>query len=714
MKFALMHIALWLSFTAVMAQESYEVKPASKLNSRNTDFAAIPFGYHVVFCSNKRNDVLVSRLNDESDMPLTTLYQSPVKTFGAFGTPKAFPFEQAPHTDFGPAAFRNEHEMYVTMSYRGTNGPVLGIFISSLQDNGKWSEPKPFEHNNPDCHVAHPSFTSDGNTLYFSANYGDGLGKADIYFSTSQEGLWSSPRNLGSEVNTPHSELFPFAHPDGSLYFASNRPGGMGGLDIYHFSEGTTTLLSAPFNSASDDYAIYLSADNSSGYLSSSRNGQDDVFTIQMVRPVFENCDTLQQNSYCYLFYDAATMNIDSLPLQYEWNMGDGTRIRGLEADHCYENPGKYKVVLNVVDTLTGDLFFSQASYDLKIKDIEQVFINSADSILSGDILKLDGLHTNIPGLAPNTYHWYFEDGTYKEGPSIEHIFASPGIHNVVLGVRSEPNAAGVVQQACIMKPIRVTEEIEGNLLVTAEPKAIAGPQQKNDPVLAYLKSQNDSVGVYNDVPEDAVYRVEITKSKERMSTLDEYFDQVREAYDIVENFVSADSIFSYAVGAERELKDTYPIYAYVKSIHYNRASVKAYLPEHVYDLDELDEIDFSNLNRAVFRTGLIHFETGLAAVPESAHTTIAKIARLLHDYPEINMIVGAHTDDTGSDAFNTQLSQKRALAVIKELEQQGIDANRLVGIGYGSEIPLGDNRTESGRQLNRRVEFKVLESTTK
>ncbi|TVR38501.1 MAG: hypothetical protein EA392_09735 [Cryomorphaceae bacterium] len=714
MRFVIFYIALCFCFTAVMAQENYEVKPASKLNSSHSDFAAIPFGDTVVFCSNKRNDIVVSRINANNEMPLTSLYIAPVKQFGKYGMPKAFPFEKALHTDFGPATFRNKREMYVTMSYQGNEGPVLGIFISTLQDNGKWSDPKAFEHNNPDCHVAHPTFSADGNTLYFSANFSDGLGRADIYTSTFLEGEWSTPRNLGSDVNTPHSELFPFAHPDGSLYFASNRPGGMGGLDIYHFSEGNTLLLSDPFNSAFDDYALYLSADNSAGYLSSGRNGQDDVFTIQMVRPVFENCDTLQQNSYCYLFYDAATMNIDSLPLQYEWAMGDGTKYRGLEADHCYQHPGKYTVLLNVVDTLTGDLFFSQASYELEVKDIEQVFINSADSILPGETLKLDGLHTNIQGLKANTYHWYFEDGTYKEGAAIEHVFYEPGVQNVVLGVRSESNAAGVVQQACIMKPILVTEEIEGNLLVTAEPKAIAGPQQKNDPLLAYLKSTNDTVGVYNNVPADAVYRVEITKSKERLSTLDEYFDQVREAYDIIENYVSADSIFSYAVGAERELKDTYPIYAYVKSIHYNEASVKAYLPEHVYDLDEIDEIDLSNLNRAVFRTGLIHFETGLAAIPESAHSTIGKITRLLLDYPEINMIVGAHTDDTGSDAFNTQLSQKRALAVIKALEQQGIDASRLVGIGYGSEIPLGDNRTESGRQLNRRVEFKVLERTKK
>jgi outer membrane protein OmpA-like peptidoglycan-associated protein len=74
---------------------------------------------------------------------------------------------------------------------------------------------------------------------------------------------------------------------------------------------------------------------------------------------------------------------------------------------------------------------------------------------------------------------------------------------------------------------------------------------------------------------------------------------------------------------------------------------------------------------------------------------------------------ISGHTDFVGDDAYNKQLSQRRATAVVNYLIKKGIDASRLVGHGYGEEKPLASNDDErEGRELNRRTEFKILGTT--
>jgi outer membrane protein OmpA-like peptidoglycan-associated protein len=73
-------------------------------------------------------------------------------------------------------------------------------------------------------------------------------------------------------------------------------------------------------------------------------------------------------------------------------------------------------------------------------------------------------------------------------------------------------------------------------------------------------------------------------------------------------------------------------------------------------------------------------------------------------------MEIGGHTDSTGSHEHNMVLSEKRALSVVNYLINKGIEKERLKYKGYGNSIPVGDNNTEEGRQLNRRTEAKILD----
>src|SRR5690606_37662824 len=93
---------------------------------------------------------------------------------------------------------------------------------------------EPFRYNSTDYDVAQPSVSSDSRYLFFSSDMPGGQGGSDIWYCEWINGEWGAPVNMGSGINTPASENYPVMHPSGYLCFTSDRPGGMGGMDIYY------------------------------------------------------------------------------------------------------------------------------------------------------------------------------------------------------------------------------------------------------------------------------------------------------------------------------------------------------------------------------------------------------------------------------------------------------------------------------------------------
>jgi outer membrane protein OmpA-like peptidoglycan-associated protein len=104
-----------------------------------------------------------------------------------------------------------------------------------------------------------------------------------------------------------------------------------------------------------------------------------------------------------------------------------------------------------------------------------------------------------------------------------------------------------------------------------------------------------------------------------------------------------------------------------------------------------------------------IFFQSGKSVLAPASSEELDKLVKLLEDNPEMRIEISGHTDNTGNPVVNAKLSTERARAVVDFIAGKGIDRTRLTYIGYGSDQPVADNKTESGRAMNRRVEFKIL-----
>ncbi|MBI5539714.1 MAG: PD40 domain-containing protein [Bacteroidia bacterium] len=194
-----------------------------------------------------------------------------------------------------------EHEASVALSADGND---LIIYKDDVGDgnlylshfNGtEWAKPEKLSSNvNSSYDESHASISSDGSTLYFSSNRPGGLGGYDLYISYRlPNGDWSLAKNAGSIINTEKDESGPFIHPDGStLYFSSKGHNSMGGYDLFFTilkDDGAFSRpenMGYPINSIDDDVFYVLSADGKRAYYSTVQKegvGGKDIYLMDLL-----------------------------------------------------------------------------------------------------------------------------------------------------------------------------------------------------------------------------------------------------------------------------------------------------------------------------------------------------------------------------------------------------------------------------------------------
>jgi len=255
------------------------------------------------------------------------------------------------------------------------------LIWKSILENGKWSNLVELDKNINSSQYNIPSvnLSKDGNTIYFTTTRKDGFGGKDIYKSSkNEEGKWNVAENLGDKINTKFDEDAPFISDDGkTIYFSSKGHDGIGGYDIYK-SEltdngwGKAENMGIPINSALDDIYLIVDEKEKNGFFASNRDGGIggiDIYSLCI------NCPTKITNTINGLLVDNIETPIDgtlTTQLLSSNNPAETTQSKAGKFSFVTATTGKHQITVEAQNfekqTTTIELPNKTSETDLTIK----------------------------------------------------------------------------------------------------------------------------------------------------------------------------------------------------------------------------------------------------------------------------------------------------------------------------------------------------------
>ncbi len=460
---------LFLLFSGLyqgQAQELFTVERAAFSTREYYEYAPIPFQGNIVFTAEKRIKFGKISTGERNQFAANLFMVRPLGE-GEWSEPMIFANELTDvNINLGWATFNARgNRMFFTRNYDAGSKDAMakaGIYYAGYA-GGQWTGVQPFQHNDPTVNLIHPSLSEDGNMLFFASDVPGGEGGFDLYVCTMERNVWGEPVNLGPAVNTRRHEIYPVYHKNGRLYFSSNEHPGQGGYDIFYTEnvDGrwvTPVNLPAPLNTRRNEgYFVALDSAHTTGFLTSNRERArtNSIYEFKLDVPEFDSCNLQEENNYCFTFYEAGTMNLDTTNYMYEWLI-ENDKFRQESVDYCFRGTGSYNIQLNVIDMISGEVMFNEATYELDIVNIEQVYITSPDTIFVNETISLNGNKTHLENFQIDRFYWDMGDLTRISDSTVSHAWYKPGNYRVSLGVTSLGDTPQDVRKSCSFKEIVV------------------------------------------------------------------------------------------------------------------------------------------------------------------------------------------------------------------------------------------------------------------
>ncbi len=263
-----------------------QVKNEQAVNTAGLEFSPTFYEDGIVFIST--NNAGLKKVTDtQLKLPAMSILRSRRNTEGALQTPEPFAKELSSEYHEGPVCFDRTAETVYFSRNTLMNGKVKTDkdgtqrmrLYTAKKSGASWSDPVTLPFNTNEFDDCHPAISIDGDKLFFASNRPGGLGGMDIYVAYRVGESWSEPVNLGASVNTSGNEVFPFVHADNTLYYASTGLQGKGGLDLYLTTPtgsnewSKPVNLGEPFNTGGDDFGLIVDLDKINGYYSTAGAG---------------------------------------------------------------------------------------------------------------------------------------------------------------------------------------------------------------------------------------------------------------------------------------------------------------------------------------------------------------------------------------------------------------------------------------------------------
>ena len=305
-----------LLFGAGVYSQNYNIKNIDA-NTKYSDFGVTYYGENTaIYASSKKTKQSRNRKWYLNSQPFLDLYKATVTNTGEFTGSELFSKDLNTKMHESNVTFTKDlktvyfsRDNYNSKKYKTDDkGWVLiQLYKADIDAEGNWKNITKLPFNSDQFDTGHPSLNANDNKLYFTSNRPGSMGLTDIWaVDINKDGTYSEPYNLGPEVNTVKSEMFPHIDADNVLYYSSDgKKDGNGGLDIYavkienKLGIGKAKNLGFPLNTSKDDFSLVFQNGKKTGHFSSNRDGgkgDDDIYYFEeLINPIAAECNQFVQ-----------------------------------------------------------------------------------------------------------------------------------------------------------------------------------------------------------------------------------------------------------------------------------------------------------------------------------------------------------------------------------------------------------------------------------
>ncbi|MEM8528888.1 MAG: OmpA family protein [Bacteroidota bacterium] len=608
----------------------------AQINSEKDDYAPAFYDQGIVYPSSRRKNGPIDKSTGDT---YHDLYYTPLESGGMRTRPQNFSLNLNSTTHEGPLSFNaKENKVYFSRSNKMRRTETLSYVKIYEAEKGKvdWENIKPMPFNRGEFSCMHPSISPTGDRLFFASDMPGGFGGMDLYVVEWLGTTWSRPMNLGPKINTAGQEAFPFIHDSGVLFFASNGHPSLGGFDIFLMNLGDPSEeiinLGLPFNSSEDDTGFILNEDGKNGYFSSNRSGgigKDDIYSFRALEGIKTMASSFVLNSTVEVYN---TDNQAGLPLSK-------VRVFEKDGDVLEENIYDHQYILN---EQTGERYLQKV-----LKDESQIKKSERLTNRRGEIIH-----------------------AFKSEQDYLILVTKAGFETVEF----EYSTRGKIESERIEIPIT--------------------------PVTCFDLSGKVVTESYEPIPYAEVRVKNSCTGKEQVLTTNRQGEYV---YCLE---IGCDFDFS----ADRAGFSHYETLVSTKSIRGIRSKT----------LDVILNQEATSILNTPIRTGTtividnIYYDFNAYSIQAGAAKGLDELASVMQRYPSMEIELISYTDARGEDYYNLELSQKRAQAAREYLIQKGIIAKRIKSFGFGearirNHCVDGVDCTDEEHAYNRRTEVKVI-----
>lgn len=557
-------------------------------------------------------------------------------TAGTWSEPKVVPI--ASDYNVGTAGMSADGQrMLIFMG--GVNDP--GNIFTITRTGESWSKPSIIANtiNSPKLEST-ASITPDGKTIYFASDRIGGYGGLDIYKIERKSGdTWSSPVNLGAEVNSPDNEDAPFIHPDQrTLFFTSDGHNTMGGRDIFKSTFVGTKWskpenMGYPVNTTANDNYFTLIADGTRGYFSSDRKGgygSQDIYFIDMPE------------------------ESRNIPL---------TMLKGkiLNAETGKPMPTKIYVIDNETDKKLDFVYNPDPETGNYLVILPPS--KNYDIIIESEGFLPYTLNVNIPN--QSYFHELFQQINLKTIKQFD----------VVVGQEV------VVKNAFY----DASHESKTDLRKSHEAQLVQSGNVDVYDMMLDLMAANDKEGIdyLTELiqlrnPIESINFDDESNSRIEVAARTYYYDESDES-KFEQKKVDGKTIFSlptFMVTEEAKRQKEQPV---KKSSDYDKAVLQTVIK--------------------------IYFDAGKSDMKSQYNTELDNVLNVLKKHEELGIEISGFASAEGTEELNRELSNKRAITVLDYVNHRGIVRRRIVAKGYGATKDDSQSKEEG-----RRVEVRVVD----